>query len=133
MLHGARKVCARKGDLLQRVGNGSSVRIWHDRWILGLVDGRVSKVKPIGCHLEFVNEPIEGGKCNKDLLQQWLNVDDVDHITNIPLSLYDRKDRLFWNFNKSGIYTVKTGYVVAKGKRKKRTKGYHLIWKPVGR
>ena len=107
------------GELLQqglwkRVGDGRSVRIWHDRWIPGLVDGRVTTVKPIGCQLEFVHELIEGGKWKNDLLKHWFNIVDVDHITNIPLSLYDRKDRLFWNYSKSGIYTVKTGYVVAK-------------------
>ena len=65
--------------------------------------------------LEFVNELIEGGRWKKDLLQLWFHEDDVDHITNIPFSLYERKDRLFWNYSKSGIYTVKTGYVFAKG------------------
>lgn len=107
------------GELLQqrlwkRVGDGRSVKIWHDRWIPGLVDGRVTTVKPIGCQLQFVHELIEGEKWKNDLLKHWFNVVDVDHITNFPLSLYDRKDRLFWNYSKSGIYTVKTGYVVAK-------------------
>ncbi|XP_071917223.1 uncharacterized protein [Coffea arabica] len=89
------------------------------RWIPGLVDGRIHTAKPVGCQLEFVNELIEGGKWNIDLLQHWFHVDVVNHITNIPLSLYDRKDRLFWNFSNSGIYIVKTGYVIAKEEKEK--------------
>ncbi|XP_071920662.1 uncharacterized protein [Coffea arabica] len=132
---------AQEGELLQkglwkRVGDGRSVRIWHDRWIPGLVDGRVHTAKPVGCQLEFVNELIEGGKWNIDLLQHWFHVDVVNHITNIPHSLYDRKDRLFWNFSKSGIYTMKTGYVIAKEEKEKTNqrlapdlKTTQVIWK----
>ncbi|XP_071932952.1 uncharacterized protein [Coffea arabica] len=61
----------------------------------------------------------EGGKWNIGLLQHWFHVDVVNQITNISLSLYDRKDRLFWNLSKSGIYTVKTGYVIAKEEKEK--------------
>ena len=50
-------------------------------------------------------------------MQLWFNADDVEHITSISLSLYERKDRLYWKHSKSGVYTVKTGYVVAKGGR----------------
>ena len=83
------------GELLQqrlwkRVGDGRSVKIWHDRWIPGLVDGRVTTVKPIGCQLQFVHELIEGEKWKNDLLKHWIKVVDVDQLTNIPLSLYDR-------------------------------------------
>nr|XP_027120381.1 uncharacterized protein LOC113737334 [Coffea arabica] len=56
----------------------------------------------------------KGGKWNIGLLQLWFNEDIVNQISNIPLSLYNRKDRLFWKHSKSGIYTVKTGYVIAK-------------------
>ncbi|XP_071917188.1 uncharacterized protein [Coffea arabica] len=69
--------------------------------------------------LELVHELIEGGKWKNDLLQHWFNETDVNLITNIPLSLYDRKDRLFWNYSKSGIYTVKSGYAVAKEQSEK--------------
>ena len=50
-------------------------------------------------------------------MQHWFNAADVEHITSIPLSLYDRKDRLYWNHTKAGVYTVKSGYVFAKGGR----------------
>ncbi|XP_027066157.1 uncharacterized protein [Coffea arabica] len=65
----------------------------------------------------------------------------MDHITNIPFSLYDRKDRLFWNYSKSGVYTMKTGYVVAKGQSESMNRSLahdpetsweirkHTVWK----
>ena len=38
----------------------------------------------------------------------------MEYITSIPLSLYRRKDRLYWKHSKSRMYTVKSGYAAAK-------------------
>ncbi|XP_071923058.1 uncharacterized protein [Coffea arabica] len=110
------------GELLQqglykRVGDGRSIKIWEDRWVAGSRHGKLTTVKPARCQLECVHELIEEGRWKTDTLHRWFNIDDVDLITNIPLSLYERKDRLYWLHSKSGAYTVRTGYVVAKGGR----------------
>ena len=65
----------------------------------------------------------------------------MEHITNIPLNLYGRKDRLFWKHSKSRVYTVKTGYAAAKvegdtknqrlapGSETSRKIRKHTVWK----
>ncbi|XP_027102929.2 uncharacterized mitochondrial protein AtMg00310-like [Coffea arabica] len=110
------------GELLQqglykRVGDGRTIKIWNDRWLPGSIHGKIATTRPDGCQLEFVHELIEGRKWKTDQLQLWFNANDMELITSVPLSPYDRKDRLYWDHSKSGVYTVKTGYVVAKGGR----------------
>nr|XP_027071698.1 uncharacterized protein LOC113696490 [Coffea arabica] len=110
------------GELLQqglykRVGDGRSIKIWEDRWVAGSCNGKLTTAKPAGCQLECVHELIEEGRWKTDTLHRWFNIDDVELITNIPLSLYERKDRLYWLHSKSGVYTIRTGYVIAKGGR----------------
>ena len=77
-------------------------------------NGRVLTVRPADCQLCHVHELIEGGKWKSDCLQKWFNAKDVEYITSIPLSLFRRKDTLYWKHSKYGVYTVKIGYVVAK-------------------
>lgn len=47
-------------------------------------------------------------------MREFFDEEVCQRITNIPISECGDKDRLIWMFSKSGEYTVKTGYVVAK-------------------
>ena len=42
------------------------------------------------------------------------NKKEVELIASISLSLYRSKDRIFWKHSKSGSYTVKSSYAIAK-------------------
>ncbi|XP_071913980.1 uncharacterized protein [Coffea arabica] len=68
----------------KRVGDGKTIDIWKDRWIPGVAGGK---------ELEwvFANE-------------------DRERIFQIPLSLQDIKDGLFWAHSASREYTVKSRY-----------------------
>ena len=108
------------GELLQqglwkRVGDGRTVRIWEDKWIPGSTNGCVSTPRPTSCPLVYVHELIEDGRWKSDLLQLWFRSEDITLISSIPLSIFGRKDRFYWQYSQSGSYTVKTGYAVAKG------------------
>lgn len=47
-------------------------------------------------------------------LQHILTQPEIDAILKIAIAVEQRDDLLVWHHNKSGLYTVKSGYVVAK-------------------
>ncbi|XP_027099102.2 uncharacterized protein [Coffea arabica] len=102
-----------EGGLWKRVGDGTQINIWEDRWVIGSAIGRTSTTCPPNCHLHTVSQLISEGRWNEEILQQVFNREEREHIASIPLSVFKRQDRYFWNFAKSGIYTVKTGYARA--------------------
>ncbi|KAL5805331.1 hypothetical protein ACOSQ3_032131 [Xanthoceras sorbifolium] len=96
-----------------RVGNGTDIRAFQDPWI-----PRVSTFRPLSM------APVEDFKVASlispsshswDLtkLDQVFVAADRDSILEIPLSLGDCADSLIWHFDKSGEYSVKSGYRVA--------------------
>ncbi|KAL5789913.1 hypothetical protein ACOSQ2_004801 [Xanthoceras sorbifolium] len=96
-----------------RVGNGKDIRAFQDPWI-----PRASTFRP------FSMAPVEDFKVaylispsshSWDLakLDQVFVAADRDSILEIPLSLGDCADSLIWHFDKSGEYSVKSGYRVA--------------------
>ncbi|XP_071924943.1 uncharacterized protein [Coffea arabica] len=100
--------------LWKRIGDGKSVNMWRDRWIVGSDTGFASTTQPVGCKLEWVSELIEEGKWKNDLLLKWFCAKDAEHIKGIPTSIGRRKDRLVWGHSKAGIYSVKSGYALAR-------------------
>ena len=67
---------------------------------------------------------ISQGKWNEGLLRGIFYEEDCKRIIDIPVSICGGKDRLTWMYSNLGQYTIKTGYVVAKGmqKRERREK-----------
>ena len=61
-------------DLLERgarkrVGDGPTIDIWRDRWILDRGKGKVSTPKPSNCQLQNVHELIQNEKWNVDKIK----------------------------------------------------------------
>ena len=54
-----------------------------------------------------------------ELLKETFCQEDVEQIQRIHISCFQRKDRMYWRHSKSGVYTVKTGYALAKQRKKK--------------
>ena len=54
------------------------------------------------------------GKWDQLKLQQLFNQKEAELIASILLSLYRRKDKIFWKHSKSGSYTVKSSNAIAK-------------------
>ncbi|KAL6226980.1 hypothetical protein ACLB2K_000939 [Fragaria x ananassa] len=95
-----------------QVGNGVDISVWHDRWI------------PVPYGFKPYSEPMEGLDDLKvvdlldpdergwqiNLLRELFTEHEVELIAKIPLSLGNPNDRLVWHFDKSGRYSVKSGY-----------------------
>ncbi|KAL7241533.1 hypothetical protein ACSBR1_014181 [Camellia fascicularis] len=49
-----------------------------------------------------------------DLLKEWLSPEDLEAVLTIPIAAVHRDDLLIWHHNPSGVYSVKSGYALAK-------------------
>ena len=112
----------------KQVGDGKFINIWEDRWIPGSGDGKVKTRRAGDVELQEVSELIKEGVWDKELITKVFDKDEGKQILSIPLGEVPRKDRLFWAFSTTGVYTVKSGYRLAK--KEKRMGGEE--WKEAG-
>ncbi|XP_027148760.1 uncharacterized protein LOC113749274 [Coffea eugenioides] len=98
----------------KRIGDGGTVNIWKDRWLLDRGYGKVTTVRPPECQIQMVQELIQNGEWNKAVVHEIFNAEDCKRILATPLSLYGGKDKLIWPYSKNGEYSVRSGYMVAK-------------------
>lgn len=99
-----------------QVGTGADTSVWFDPWIPrphtfrpclpvmeGLEDMKVEDlIDPVTCEWML------------DWLEELLTPDEVELIQKIPLSMRRPLDRMIWHFDKHGLYSVKSGYHVAR-------------------
>ena len=56
---------------------------------------------------------MEMNSWNSELLGKFIAAEDIPHVESLRLSRTGRRDCYSWDFTKSGLYTVKSGYSVA--------------------
>nr|XP_027108781.1 uncharacterized protein LOC113728591 [Coffea arabica] len=100
--------------LRRRVGDGESIKIWEDRWLPGIEDGKIRSQRKDDSKIQRVSELIRDGKWDRELLRQEFEEKDRLQILKIPLSLGKVMDRFYWARSSSGVYSVKTGYQLIK-------------------
>ncbi|KAF2308645.1 hypothetical protein GH714_011690 [Hevea brasiliensis] len=103
LLHGCRK----------RVGDGSTISIWRDPWLLDPNEPHIQTEIIDGLDQVVVADLIDGGKWNETLIRCLFNQRDVGLILKIPLPLSVYEDAWFWFLNQKGEYVVKEGYRVS--------------------
>ncbi|KAK1568237.1 hypothetical protein Q3G72_022047 [Acer saccharum] len=96
-----------------RVGNGRSIRVFHDPWL-----PRPSTFRPISSDPGFdlrVSDLIARNHMDWDhsKLNQFLLPIDRSIVTSIPISTSGGQDFLSWHYDKAGRYSVKSGYRLA--------------------
>lgn len=101
------------------MGDGKSINIWDNRWIPGTEDGKVKTRRGEGIELQKVSDLIKGGMWDKEVIAQVFDREEGRKILSIPLSEEPRKDRIFWAFSNTGMYTVKSRYRLVKRKKRK--------------
>jgi hypothetical protein len=97
--------------LLRRIGDGSSVAIWTDKWIPGLIS--MSPSVQIGeDELNCVSDltDAENWTWKGDLIRSNFTAPEADAILNIPLRRGGGEDYWAWGLERKGVYTVKTAY-----------------------
>jgi hypothetical protein len=100
-----------KKGVVWRVADGSDIRIWRDNWL-----PRPYSMKPIGslrhCRLRRVEHLIDQESRTWDEAQvmRFFYPCDVEEILKIKLSASRGADEIAWNFEKTGMFTVRSAY-----------------------
>ena len=104
-----------KHGLRKKIGNGYDTNVWEEPW-LPLDPPRAAISKGLLWDQNFrVHHLIdhERKECNLDMLKEFITPEDIPNIVSIQISKTGRSDCYCWDFTKSGLYSVKSGYTVA--------------------
>ncbi|XP_010462868.1 PREDICTED: uncharacterized protein LOC109125019 [Camelina sativa] len=98
------------------VGSGSSISVWRDPWIPDIRPRPANGRGRLWLPSLMVNHLIN--PVTKDwhlpTLEEFLDPGDIPIIRRMSVSKVQQRDRLVWHFTKSGKYTVKSGYRLAR-------------------
>jgi hypothetical protein len=105
-----------EAGLIWRIGDGSSVRIWGDKWLPCPTSYTVQSL----C-TSFPNEmKVEAlidwniGGWNKQLIQEIFTDTEASMTCSLPMSRYRQPDVLIWRPSKNGLFTVRSAYHLEK-------------------
>ena len=93
-----------------RVGNGASIRVLGDMWIPNHPTKKVlHPTQSVEDDLTVAELIDSNTRCwDRDFILQNFHHEDAKAILHVPLSRRYISDALFWTFNKSGEYTVRS-------------------------
>jgi hypothetical protein len=104
--------------LIWRVGDGSQIRIWRDRWAPvangGLIQSPVRILEEGAKVSELLDR--DTNWWNYSLIHEVFSAEEAELICSLPVCPSRGEDKLIWQHNKTGEYTVRSGYHFAKGK-----------------
>lgn len=97
--------------LIKRVGDGSSISIWNDKWIPSTAT-MVPLASPTNTFVSLVSDLIDPSTWSwrRELIRDMFLPSDAQAILNIPLRSGGGDDFLAWANEASGNYTVKSAY-----------------------
>ncbi|XP_037493294.1 uncharacterized protein LOC105628614 [Jatropha curcas] len=114
-----RGICAAKDAICSgfrwRIGDGKSVNVWTEPWLLRDNQFRVPlPILPGFEHIRVSDLILTHGAraWNLPLIHGLFNPSIAEIITSIPLATNVQDDILIWHWTDSGIYSVKSGYKV---------------------
>ncbi|XP_061993627.1 uncharacterized protein LOC133711538 [Rosa rugosa] len=101
-------------SIFRRIGNGTSVNIWTDEWILNVAAHSISRLSETV--FEYVADLLDPstGSWDNVAVHACFVPDIATHILTIPLSRRFRVDKIAWKFDKKGWFSVKYAYKVAR-------------------
>jgi hypothetical protein len=105
-----------KEGLIWRIGDGSRVHIWGDKWLpiptTYCVQSPPKNLAPDALVSELIERRVGGWKQN--LLLENFNKEEVEAIQSIPISFTNQPDRQIWRSTMKGEFTVGSAYHMAK-------------------
>ncbi|XP_031116658.1 uncharacterized protein LOC116020318 [Ipomoea triloba] len=115
-----------------RIGNGNTVKIWKDKWLPDNSNPSITTAPyPFMQDANVASLFTSHSKCwDTEIIQEIFNRRDVALISNIPLSISNREDKLIWMCEERGHFTVKSYYRVILGEHSADTKkDWATMWK----
>jgi hypothetical protein len=96
--------------IMWRVGDGTSINIWGDKWLLTLITYAVQsppKTLAISTNVVVLIDPVTKG-WKEELIKVEFSEDEAKVISGIPLSPDLPPDRMFWRGTIDGKFTVRS-------------------------
>ena len=103
-----------KKGIIWRVGNGDKIQIWRNNWIpkdsLLKITGQRT-----GCRLRWVSQLMRRDvrDWDMDLVRKIFHDHDAEEVLKIRIPSRPTEDSLAWNFEKSGLFSVRSTYKLA--------------------
>ena len=100
----------------QKVHSGNEIRAWDDCWIPTIPARPARPLAPVIHLMMSVRDLMtEDPKTwNAELLEIYVNPEDIPLIQSLAISQGYQRDKYCWSYTKNGMYTVKSGYWVAR-------------------
>ena len=93
-----------------RVGNGWSISIYKDRWIPRLSTFKIMTFSILGDKAPVSVLKLRDGSWNVDVVKGSFSREEANAILGLPCSNVELEDSLLWQFEKSGNYSMRSGY-----------------------
>ena len=96
------------------MGDGKSIRIFHDAWLPNTNAGRILFHRGILSSTATIDGLIDpnSGWWNLGLIDQCFYPLDAQSIKSLPLSITPQTDTFVWPAEKNGSYSMKSGYKI---------------------
>lgn len=113
-----RSICASRSAILKgairQVGDGSTIKVWHDRWIPDKGIYRVETPMVMGNEDMKVCDLFVAGEImwDREKILGLFMAKDANLILSIPLSNRVINDYWRWTYDRRGMYTVKSAHGV---------------------
>ena len=96
-----------KAGLIWRVGNGTQIRIWKDKWIprgrlIYMIQSPPTVLHPEATVSTLIDEDTRWW--DSPLLDNIFSKEEVQLIHSLPISGHNREDRLIWRGTKNGVF-----------------------------
>ncbi|KAK3211112.1 hypothetical protein Dsin_015818 [Dipteronia sinensis] len=95
-----------------RVGNGSSIIIYNDRWIQRPSTFKIISSPKLGSNAKVERLISPSGGWDLQKINCNFDKEDVQEILSIPFGSGKTEDTMLWHYDERGLYTVKSGYCI---------------------
>ena len=100
----------------QNVQSGNGIRAWEDHWIPTIPARPARPLAPVVHPMMSVRDLMTGDPktWNSEVLENYVDPEDIPLIQSLAISRGYQRDKYCWSYTKNGMYTVKSGYWVAR-------------------
>jgi hypothetical protein len=98
--------------LIWRVGSGSKIRIWEDKWLPIRDHNAILSPRPPQSPVTYVRQLIDehSNTWKEGVVKSSFMPHEAEAILGIPLSSKHPSDTAVWGGTKNGVYSVRSGY-----------------------